>query len=122
MRRCEINDAQWAVIADLFVNGPSSGRGRPHRSDRVLLNAAFWILCSGAAWRDLPERFGPWSTAYSRFHQWPQRGVFDQVLKRLHLKLDAQGFIGPDTWLIDARTVRATRAATGAPPKGGALG
>ena len=121
MRRYEISDEQWALIADLFVKPPGSRRGRPPRCARLQLNAAFWILCSGAAWRDLPERFGPWSTAYSRFNRWRHQGVFDHVLKRLHLQLDAQGLIDLDTWLIDATTIRATRAAAGAPKKGGAL-
>lgn len=71
MRRYELSDAQWDQIHDLFPS-ISRDRGRPRREDRHLLNAIFWILCSGAAWRDLPERHGPWQTAYNRFRQWKQ--------------------------------------------------
>ena len=53
MRRYELSDTQWDQIEDLFSSSPHS-RGRPRREDRLLLHAIFWILCSGAAWRDLP--------------------------------------------------------------------
>lgn len=52
-----------------------------------MLDGVLWVLCSGAAWRDMPERFGPWSTVYQRFRDWRNNGAFDRMLKRLHLKL-----------------------------------
>ena len=72
------------------------------------------ILCSGAAWRDMPERFGPWSTVYQRFRDWRNDGTFDRMFKRLHLKLNEQGLIDLQTWMIDSTAVRATRASSGA--------
>lgn len=59
-RRCEFPDAEWELIKDLV--SPEQKMGRPRSDDRLVLNGIFWILCSGAAWRDLPERFDPWST------------------------------------------------------------
>ncbi len=115
MRRYELTDLQWSVIADLFV---PTRMGRPRRDDRTILNAIFWVLCSGASWRDLPERFGPWQTAYSRFQRWQRAGLFDALLKRLHLRLDAQGLIDLETWMADATYVRVSRAGTGARKKG----
>ena len=56
--RYEIFDQGWALIEDIVS------------PDRQMLNGIFWILCSGAKWRDLPERFGPWKTVYQRFRQW----------------------------------------------------
>ena len=44
-----------------------------------MLNGIFWILCSGAAWRDLLGRFGPWSTVYQRLRDWRDDGTFDQL-------------------------------------------
>lgn len=44
-----------------------------------MLNGVLWVLCSGAAWRDMPERFGPWSTVYQRFRDWRNCGAFDQM-------------------------------------------
>jgi transposase len=117
MRRYELTDDQWELIADLF---PEQTMGRPRRSDRTVLNGILWILCSGAAWRDLPERYGPWKTVYHRFRQWEASGLFDRILERLHVELDEQGLIDCATWMIDSTSVRASRAAAGAPVKKGA--
>ena len=47
-------------------------KGRPKREPREMLNGIFWIARRGAAWRDLPERYGPWQTVYKRFRE---RGI-----------------------------------------------
>lgn len=111
-KRYELPDAAWDLVADIFDEPRRSGR--PRTDDRVMLNGVLWVLCSGAAWRDMPERFGPWSTVYQRFRDWRNRGTFDQMLKRLHIKLNEQGLIDLQTWMIDSTAVRATRAASGA--------
>lgn len=67
-RRYELHDAAWELIKDLVF--PEQKMGRPRSEDRLVLNGKFWILCSGAAWCDLPERFGLWSTLYQRFRVW----------------------------------------------------
>lgn len=40
------------------------GRGRPWRDHRQVVNGVLWRLRTGAPWRDLPERHGPWQTVY----------------------------------------------------------
>ncbi len=79
-RRYELPDAGWELIKDLVA--PEQKMGRPRSDDRLVLNGIFWILCSGAAWRDLPERFGPWSTVYQRFRDWRDDGTFKDGLKK----------------------------------------
>jgi Transposase and inactivated derivatives len=116
-KRYELSDEAWTVVADLFTE--ALGRGRPRLSDRLMLDGVLWVLCSGAAWRDMPERFGPWSTVYQRFRGWRNQGTFDQMLKRLHLRLNEQGLIDLQTWMIDSTAVRSTRAFSGAGKKGG---
>ena len=64
-KRYELPDAVWDLVADIFSE-PRRNR-RPRSDDRLMLNGMLWVLCSGAAWRDMPERFGPWSTVYQRF-------------------------------------------------------
>ncbi len=64
-KRYGLSDASWELIKDLV--SPEQKMGRPRSDDRLVLHGILWILCSGAAWRDLPERFGPWSTVYSVF-------------------------------------------------------
>lgn len=116
-QRYEISDADWELVSDLF-NSPRR-TGRPRVDDRLMLNGVFWVLCSGAAWRDMPERYGPWSTVYQRFRDWRNQGTFTKMLKRMHVKLNEHGLIDLDTWCIDSTAVKATRAASGAGQKGG---
>src|SRR3546814_6635567 len=49
---------------------PNKPRGVPRVDDRRVLNGIFWVLRSGAPWRDLPERYGPRTTCYNRFARW----------------------------------------------------
>jgi hypothetical protein len=49
------------------------------------------------------------------------QGTFDLLLKRLHIKLNEQGLIDLETWMIDSTAVRATRASSGAGKKGGLM-
>ncbi|WP_239984516.1 IS5 family transposase, partial [Cronobacter sakazakii] len=116
-RRYELSDASWELIKDLV--SPEQKMGRPRNNDRQVLHGILWILCSGAPWRDLPERFGPWSTVYQRFRDWRDDGTFERVLERLHIRLNREGLIDLDTWMIDSTAVRATRASSGAGKKGG---
>jgi hypothetical protein len=62
--RYEINDHEWAAIRQMLPNKP---RGVPRVNDRRVLNGIFWVLRSGAPWRDLPDIFGPYTTCYNRF-------------------------------------------------------
>nr|WP_134931458.1 IS5 family transposase [Pseudomonas syringae] len=115
--RYEISSERWAIIEAII--SPPQHMGRPRRDDRQMLDGIFWILCSGAKWRDLPERFGPWKTVYQRFRQWRDNGKFEQVLRHLHLRLREDGFIDLDTWMVDSTSIRASRAASGAEKKRG---
>jgi transposase len=119
VKRYEIPDAAWELVADLFEQPRRNSR--PRADDRLMLNGVLWVLCSGAAWRDMPERFGPWSTVYQRFRDWRNQGTFDLMLRRLHIKLNEQGLIDLETWMIDSTAVRATRASSGAGKKGGLM-
>jgi hypothetical protein len=56
--RYELHEWQWQRIRDLFP--PPKATGRKRRDPRQMLDAIFWILCGGAPWRDLPERYGPY--------------------------------------------------------------
>ncbi|MBE0404104.1 IS5 family transposase, partial [Halomonas sp. 111] len=114
--RYEISNENWAQITDIV--SPTQVMGRPRRDDRQVLNGIFWVLCSGAKWRDLPERYGPWSTAYERFRKWRDDGTFEAILSRLQLRLREDGLMDLDTWMIDSTSIRATRAAAGGGKKG----
>lgn len=116
MRRHELSDEQWALIEPILPRRTAT-TGRPPRDPRQMVNAMLWILRTGAPWRDLPERLGPWQTAYHYFNLWRREGAFERVLEALQIRLDAEGQIDWDLWCIDGSSVRASRAAAGAPKK-----
>jgi len=57
--RYELSDFEWAAIKPMLPNKP---RGVSRANDRRVLNSIFWVLRSGAPWRDLPENYGPYTT------------------------------------------------------------
>jgi transposase len=106
-RRHALSEEQWAQLSPLL---PSEvGRvARPAKSNRVMVEGMVWILRTGAPWRDLPKRFGPWKSVYTRFRRWTQQGIWARVLETLAEQQD------PESYLIDASIVRAHQDATGA--------
>ena len=107
-RRYELTDEEWERIKGYFPEREAGQKGRPRNEDRPILNGILWIVRSGAAWRDLPERYGAWSTVYSRFVQWQEEGLFDTILKDLSEEADFQDMS------IDSSTVKAHQASAGA--------
>ena len=116
MRRYELTDDEWAIIEPLIP--PAATTGRPRRSPREMWNAVLWVLRSGAPWHDLPERYGPWESAYTHFNSSRRDGVFESVLNALQIRLDAEGHIDWDLWCVDGTSVRASKAAAGAGKRG----
>jgi transposase len=78
--RHELTDHEWAVIRSML---PNKARGVPRVNDRRVLNGIFWVLRSGAPWRDLPQSFGPYTTCYNRFVRWRRAGVWSRIIGQL---------------------------------------
>ncbi|MEU5498938.1 IS5 family transposase [Streptomyces griseofuscus] len=114
MRRHELSDAEWEFVRPLL---PESLRGRKRLDDRRVLNGIVWKFRTGTAWRDVPERYGPWATLHTRFRRWAADGTFERMLRAAQAKADAAGDI---EWLVsvDSTVVRAHQHAAGA-RKGG---
>jgi transposase len=115
-RRHALTDEQWHLVEPLLPRS-TARTGRPPSDPRLMLDGIFWILATGAPWRDLPERFGPWQTVYDHFAKWRRGGVFDRIVEALQVKLDQNGLIDWELWCVDGASVRATRAAAGADKK-----
>ena len=111
--RGELTDAAWARIEPLLP--ATGGRGGRWRDHRQMINAILWQARTGAPWRDLPERYGPWQTAYSRFRRWQRAGVWERVLAALQAEADAAGDLDWALHFLDGTTVRAHQHAAGAP-------
>ena len=63
MGRYDLTDFEWSIIQPLLPNKP---RGVPRVDDRRVLNGIFWVLRTGAPWRDLPQYNGPYTTCTDR--------------------------------------------------------
>jgi transposase len=102
--RFDLSDEEWAIIAPLF---PVQGRGARRGDDRKVLNGVFYILRTGAPWRDLPERYGPRTTVYNRYVRWGHKGVWKAVFDALAREVE------DSLIFIDSSIVKAHRAAAG---------
>lgn len=116
MKRHELTEEQWQLVQPILPKRVAT-TGRPPSDPRQMLNGIFWNLRTGAPWRDLPERFGPWQTVYDHFRSWRADGTYDRILQALQIQLDRQGKIDWDLWCIDGSSVRASRASAGADKK-----
>lgn len=114
MRRYELSDSQWALLEPFFPPTHSGHAGRPWSEHRPLVNGILWILHTGAPWRDLPPRYGPFQTVHDRFTAWRADGTWNRIVESLLRQLDEQGKLDPDPWMLDATILRATRDAAGA--------
>src|SRR5947208_14264807 len=118
MHRHELTDEQYALLEPLLPKGGPAG-GHPWASHRRILNGLFWKLHTGAQWRDIPARYGPWSTIHDRYRRWCQEGRFACMLATLCQTLDAAELLDWEQWWVDSSQIRASRAAAGAREKGG---
>ncbi|MFG1316903.1 IS5 family transposase, partial [Xanthobacter autotrophicus] len=97
MRRHELTDDEWAIIAPLL---PNKVRGVARVDDRRVINGILWRFRTGAPWRDVPERYGPRTTLYNRFVRWRAAGVWDKLLEAVSAAYDG------DIVMIDSSCVR----------------
>ena len=75
--RYDLTDFEWNAIELVLPKGRPGPR---RKDDRRVMNGVFWVLRTGAPWRDLPERYGPYTTAYNRFNRWRKAGVWDRLM------------------------------------------
>lgn len=118
--RCELTDEQWERLRP-HLPPQKPATGKPNRDHRTVVEAILWRLRAGAPWRDLPERYGPWQTAYSRFRRWQAAGVWERALAALQAEGDAAGDLDWALHFLDGTTVRAHQHAAGARTKGAAI-
>ena len=109
LHRHAISDADWERIKDRLP-GRRGQTGWLAADNRLFVDAVLWIARTGAPWRDLPERFGNWNSAWRRFDRWARKGTWKAVFEALQ---------DPDLeWLIlDSTVIRAHPCAAGAKKK-----
>ena len=105
--RHDISDRVWLLL-EPHLPGRAGGWGGVAKDNRKFINAVFWILRTGAPWRDLPEDYGDWKNTHRRFCRWRDKGVWEKLLNQVLEEPDCE-------WLqIDASHVKVHPHATGA--------
>jgi transposase len=79
-----------------------------------VINGILWVLRTGAPWRDMPERYGSWSTVASRFYRWRAAGIWERIWAQLQSEADEQAQIDWELHFVDGTVVRAHQHAAGA--------
>ena len=104
MARFDLSEQEWSIVSLLLPNKP---RSVARTDDRRVLNGIFHILRTGAPWRDLPERYGPYITVYNRYNRWAKAGVWLRMFEALAAQ-------SPQSLqLIDSSIIRAHQHAAG---------
>jgi transposase len=109
--RGDLSEAEWRLLKDLLP-AERGRKSRPAGDNRPIVNGILWRIRTGAPWRDVPEKYGKWSTVYQRFRRWSKAGIWEAVATTL-----AQAMADNSRHSIDSTTVRGHISAAGA--KGG---
>ncbi|WP_327291253.1 IS5 family transposase [Streptomyces sp. NBC_01198] len=117
MGRGDLTNGQWERLEPLLPVGKKPGRPWTW-TRRQLIDGIRWRTRTGAPWRDLPERYGPWDRAYDLFRRWQRDGSWKRIFEQLQAEADAKGLI---TWdvSVDSTIARAHQHAAGARKRGG---
>ena len=107
MDRLLLSDDQWCRISAHII-GDERSRGSSGRDNRLFVEAVLWIVRTGSPWRDLPEVFGAWNSAFRRFSRWSAKGVWQRIFTAMADDPDFEYLI------IDSTIVRAHQHAAGA--------
>ena len=98
-----LSDDAWARVSALFPKRTRTGNGR------MFLEAVLFRARTGIPWRDLPERFGPWTTVFTRFSWWSRRGFFEDIALALREEIG----VDLSEASIDSTTVKLHASAHG---------
>lgn len=106
----DLTDDEWYYIKAL-VPAPKSGkgkRGRPAMERRHLVNAIFYVVRAGCAWRLLPSDFGPWQTVYGYYRRWSQDWTWKFVHDTLRdcVRKTEERKVAPTAAIIDSQSVK----------------
>lgn len=107
----DLRDSEWAIIAPLLP--PPRRLGRPRRTNlREVVNAIFYLLSSGAQWRDLPKDFPPRSTVQGYFYCWRDNGLLQRVMGELvvRARLALGRKVTPTAGIIDSQSAPTTES------------
>jgi transposase len=105
----DLTDAQWAVLQPLLP--PRNRTGRPRADDHRTLSAILYVLRTGCAWRDLPEKYGDDATVHRRLQRWQREGVWQHIHRTVLGMLERIKRIDWSSGLLDGSFVPAKKGA-----------
>src|SRR5690349_10958081 len=105
----DLTDAEWQRLTPLLPPTPARVRPRRH-SLREILNAIFYLVRAGCAWRLLPHEFPPWKTVYHYFRLWRLTGLWGRLhaILRAVVRVRAGRNSQPSAGSIDSQAVKTT--------------
>jgi transposase len=107
--RGDLSDDEWRLIEPLL---PLGERG-PVPDLRGYFDAVMWRFRTGSPWRDVPARYGSWSTIYDRFRMWATSGVFARVMDAMIAEAARRGQVDLSLVSVDSTVARAHQHAAG---------
>ena len=103
----DLTGGQWERIQPLLPPEKTGKKGRPRKDNRMMLNGMLWMNHSGAQWRQLPKRYGPWQSIYARFAKWCSDGIWEHVFSALNQDADTENLS------IDSTCVKVRESSNG---------
>ena len=114
MSRGDLTDEQWERIQPHLPPEKTGKRGGQWKDHRTVINGILWIIRTGAPWRDMPERYGPWQTCHDRLTRWQRNGLWTRLLQVLQAQADAQNQVQWEGCAVDSTSIKAHPHAAGA--------
>ena len=115
MKRHALSDYEWDLIKDQAAYKPK--RGPKPKHVRLMLDGIFWVLATGAPWRDLPAHYGAWDSVYSRFRTYVNTGILERIIETLLHDRKAGDTLKLKLICMDGTYIRAHKHAAGARKK-----
>ena len=88
MARHALTDHLWHQLQETMIQHGCYQT----ENNRAVMEAILWKLRTGAPWRDIPQEWCPWKTAYNRFNRWAKQGLWENFFLAYEKKLIRNGY------------------------------